>query len=481
MRIGYFVGTWRDKCYSDGVIDTRLTPTPSIWATVLNFCKYNSDRAFFYIIAVRTGTPKPPEFLPLKDINGVLVILTARVTSYATVWADGASELAGVFSYRRTTMPIDVIIATDNKGNYSIKSSLGCKNRPLIVNRTCDGLYERGGRLYHNPDKENYIDNIMFPLADLILTTGIHMKDGILQIMKEDLSFSLIKNTAQKMKYVPHGVPIYEGELNFNRGRVIGYFGRFTEPDKKTFTCFDIYDKAYRMGYVDRVIVTSSKKTDGDSPKLKEYSYIEFSAEKQDYVLKAQQARTSITYYTAISCPLGMLELMAYGVIPIAPKDKFWARKFFEKEFPDYPFLFENHNEILGMIKLIMDNDDLYQYWAKKMSKYVRENYYIKNTKRKMYDLIVEAREEQVAKEEKILTLDEYRKKYKFFPRIEKIADELGNEIKFDEFLKKVRNEGIPLVSQYGTHYADHKDLFRMLQALGYKDTLNTAIPVLRR
>ena len=83
--------------------------------------------------------------------------------------------------------------------------------------------------------------------------------------------------------------------------------------------------------------------------------------------------------------------MMAYGVIPLVPKDKVWSQEFFKKEFPDYPFMFSNDVEAYAMVKLLMEDDSFYKKWARKLSKKVINEYEIVGLKRKMYDSLERA------------------------------------------------------------------------------------------
>src|SRR5690606_25000152 len=75
MRILYLSGLIRDQAYKDGEIDTRETGMPSIWNIILKFAEHNSDRAYFYIAALkRSKTPGKVEYLPLNRIRGTLMV-----------------------------------------------------------------------------------------------------------------------------------------------------------------------------------------------------------------------------------------------------------------------------------------------------------------------------------------------------------------------------------------------------------------------
>lgn len=489
MRILYLSGLIRDQAYKDGEIDTRETGMPSIWNIILKFAEHNSDRAYFYIAALkRSKTPGKVEYLPLNRIRGTLMVFHVstvnRIDLHSHLFM--APEIVNHFSYNGTVKPVDaVMLPSPNMAkvlHYWLGNRQHQKHRPLLGVRTCDLFLETGlgteYNYYHNADYTFFSPE--FQYVDRIFTNGHHMKPVIMSELRKTISPAALRKVEEKFEYISHGIPIFDQPLDFNRGRVVGYFGRFDNETKKVDWCFDVFDKAYKAGYVDEVIATSSLKSDANSSALKGRDYVQFSAERQDYVLIAQRARATITNYTGISCPLAMLEQMGYGIVPLVPADKMWVKHFFREEFPDYPFQFTSQEEALAMIKALMDNDDLYKTWAKRLSERVREGYEIRTLKRRMFDSLMSAYDETTQPIYMRMDLDELLGKYQFLHTVKEMAEE-RDKIDLEEFFRELTRVGAGGKGAGGVELMSTVGIFRFLKLLGFKDTLDSPVPLLVR
>lgn len=472
MRVLYLLGTFKPKAYDNGVIDTRLTPAPSVWNVVLKYAKSNSDRCYFYIATyVKSTTPGRIEYLSLKDIRGCMLVI--HVASHITDISMMTDAIISLFNYDETFMPVDAVLTVLPTPVYTMRRLLGMntsinRQRPAIIVRATEGALE------------GIWDEYGFVAADKVLTTGLHMEDDILREAIRNFSFATVKKAHEKFVYLSHGVSMPKDKLVFERGKVIGYFGRFDFTHNHVDTCFEALDKVYRLGIVDKVIATSSKVADGSSYLLKQYPYVQFSAERQDYVLKAQEARCTIMYVEKLACPLAMIELMGYGLLPVVYKtNRSWVKYFFKHEIPDYPFLFDTTEEMVTMVKAIMEDDELYKKWAKKVSEYIQDNFDLYALKRKMHDEVIKTVENMQRSPLMHMSYDEAVSKYGFCKAIvDKVFPKLGCDFTGEQLVKAVKKENIALVTKMGKRFVDNRSLFHFVESAGYEDTMDS--PVIR-
>ena len=477
MRVLFPVGAIKKGCYQKGMLDISKTGMPSIWKVVLQFAEFNSDRAYFYIGAVcYSNTPGKVEYLPLQGVNGCLVLIHTD----ERLWLNQGilymlEKLVHLFSYN-STKPVDCVVLPWGGFSLYFKYYMGFKynieHRPALFVRTYNGVTEKPSLRFVVEEPNDY-NSLMLSYADGIFTNAHHLKPAYLEMMKADLSFSRIRDVMEKIQCIPHGVPVPEEALDFNRGKVVGYFGRLDDVTKNIQVVFKVFDRLYRSGVAEDVVLTSPVIADKHKKTLEILPYAKLKIMKMEYLEEVKKARATVAHYTSIACPVAMMEQMAYGVVPIVPKNRMWARYFFDAELPDYPFMFSNNSEIYPLLKVLLEDDDLYKKWAEKVSS-VGRRFELRQKKRELYDAM-EAMTADIDQTPYMkFTREDFEARYRFFPTIEKIVTDLGPEFYGTDFLDEVSKRKVPIVVAGGRQIISTVGLYKMVKSFGYEDSLDS-------
>jgi len=484
MRVLLPVGAVREGFYDDGVMRVGNTGMPSIWKVIRDFGKLNSDRGWFYYGAVMYSNKNAVEVLPLKDINGSLVLMHTTDRTWIEVGTFYLTKmLIQKFSYNGTC-PVDCVLMGGTVDaaayRYYMAYRHGLQQRPLLFYRTHNGVTESPSskELWFSAAKDNaQVVNSLVNFDRLYLSAP-HLLDAYVKIAKGYLSFSAVKDLMERFVYAPQGSPAFEGELNLDRGKVVGYFGRLNDTHKNTDMVFREFDKLYKAGAVSEVLVTSPMASDKDKPTLDLIPYVDLKVLGMEYLKEVERTRATVAAYESIACPVAMLEQMAHGVVPVVPKDRMWSRSFFGHEFPEYPFMYSSKSEIGPMLRLLMDNDEMYKMWAQKLSDRVRQRYEYRTLKRSLYDDMQQRVD--VYPKPKYMDFDlEAFRTYRFVAEAEELAERLGDEFTFDRFMKEAQR--LPMRGRGGVPVLSNKGVLRLLEAMGYTDTMDSADIRLRR
>ena len=131
------------------------------------------------------------------------------------------------------------------------------------------------------------------------------------------------------------------------------------------------------------------------------------------------------------------------------------------------------------MLKSLLEDDELYKKWAKKLSDYAIENFKYTDKKRELFDSMLAKVNASYKPPYCSYTLDEFKKKYKFVADIIDVVGLLGDEFSFGEFKKACSKIG--MVGRGGIPILSNQGLLQLLSELGYEDEKKTFDIVLKR
>ena len=475
------VGTIKEGFYDRGKLNISKTGMPSIWKVLLDFGKYNSDRGYFYYGAVAKDSKEFIEVLPLQDINGSLVVVHIKSGDWMEKGAKYLTDkMTEMFSFN-SNIPVDCVLLQNTLQSAEYKYFMGYKHiaehRPLIFYRSYNGVTE-GKTLKFTQFSDNEMTAYMLPYFDALYLTAPHLKKAYTMMLREYLSFSSLKKVTDKIVEIPHGIADVP-PASFERGKVLGYFGRLNETNKNVSKIFDAFDKLYKAGIANEVLLTSPMESDLYKSSLNLLPYAQLKIMRSEYLNEASKARATVAYYESIACPVAMIEQMACGVIPVVPKGKMWAEEFFKASFPNYPFMFRSHDEMYAMLKNILEDDELYKEWATKLSHYAIENFKYTDKKRELFDDMLRRVNESYKPAYCFYTLDEFKSKYKFIDDIIDVVKRLGDEFSFSVFKKACSKIG--MVGRGGIPILSNRGLLHLLNELGYEDEENAFEIILKR
>jgi glycosyltransferase involved in cell wall biosynthesis len=484
MNILFLVGDVKDS-YFDGNIDTTVTGQPAIWYTCLTEAKQNSPKHLFYIGAVKKSKERKIVILPLYGINGCLVVFHCPFIERKdmTIFGYCLDMIVEFFSYRKSNHPIDAVVV-----NYPplvpmlrlyMDNADIPNHRPVIVTRLVDGIQE----VKDSPHTVEIPDQLFvsgYLSADAIIHIYPHTYALARKICQKYLSFSEIREMDEKTYIRPHGVPKNDHELYFKRKKIAGWFGRITS-ENNTSTALDILDSAYKIGILDAVVMTSSKKSDSGNSLLDKYPYVKFSTNNISYLDIAENCRCSIFMPIRTAMPLTAIECLSRGCIPIIPAKYKYAEDF-PSPFGDlYPFKFANKEEALYIIKEIMTNDEYYEEWAERLSKFVLDVYDMERCSLQFIDTVEVTKKKQILSQIDRMSILDVNAKFRVFEIAGRVLTHMKNIFYFEDFVKNCIDAGFVFNGFGGRTMFTTYSLYQYVEKYGIQTTFEDKKMVITR
>lgn len=482
MRMLFPVGMFRTSWYNPETKTVMISKSkqPSIWKVVFDFCNVNSD--CYSIIACGNigddyGVIRTFE---LANVNGILLSIgvggpTSRSLSSIH---DFAGVLSSMFNFANTSV-IDAVLVPDPSlvcGFRNLTCDGTIEHRPIIAVRTCNGWTESCGEVYlSNPS--NFRDgkelSFGFSESDLILASAPHFSNALTNTGKIFLTSAEITKIRSKIVEIPHGISDCFFGFETKRGKNVGLFGRLSALDKGVTWILDAYQSLYRSLRIEKVFVTTPIRWDLASKLLKDRNDIQVKVCGSDYATYASQCRCSILDYSSIACPMTMMELMAMGVVPIVPANRVWAKVWFSKYMPDFPFMFKNESEAVAMCSLLCSNDALFEEWSVKCSMWAN-GFKKVETKRKLYITIRNAVLAHRLISDPLLEKD-------FFGKVLNFITGLEDGFSLDTVVSYMEENKIPMMLRGGIRLCSPNYIHRFLLDSGFCDRQDSIVPSYER
>ena len=199
--------------------------------------------------------------------------------------------------------------------------------------------------------------------ADRVVPGAAYEIRGIMKTARRYLSASACKELRPKLTVgfpIPRGLdvqyPLKVRKAKRKNQKMVGIFTqRIGLSGRHPFDALDSFFYPFVKRGADKIefqISTNSQMEFSDE-NLKKYTFIKFyRSSREQFYEKLKGSDFCISFSTTEGMPTSILEAICWGVIPILIRSE-WAEDMAGK---DYPFLFNNVTEAVGMIEWIVSN-----------------------------------------------------------------------------------------------------------------------------
>lgn len=479
MRLAYWIGTVPERIVTRKDIHVEETRLRSIMHIVEDYAKH-APVYIYALLFVNTTGEERVEIRPHPTIPNISYVVSYRKTKahmmrlsdYVNM-ADGR-VLTAMFHSMTGQIPVHGIVCPDMP--YGVTSTMATEYTdrhyriPVFLRLTLGPDETPAAK-----EKSFYtmLNVAAVEYADRVYTPSPHLERLHFTTLRSSLSFALQKEHQKKFRWIPHGVRLPEDISVKGRPKIVGSFGRLQETTKKHRMVFDVYDKAYVLGYIDGVVATMASRQE-DAPEL-DRSYVDVRLRGYDYVEECRNIRCAMYNYNGIAFPVTLVEAAAHGVVPIVRRDRLWSTMLLPK---DYPFTYDNAEEALIHIRALMEDDTLYEKWGAWARDWACAHFDVRETKMDMYRDMREAHDKLRETEPHgpcdYAPLSEILNKCKYAQGIVQVLSTMGESFTWAELMDAIRKhkvdttfKGRPLVSLHG--------IYRLVHLAGYTDTMADA------
>lgn len=460
--------------------------------TYLEIARHLSElydkKCWFYLVVSRdvAGTDK------FEELGNVTVLKERRrLEQYFTEVDVVSVDVARWFAVSGGRFLIDVVLTSKTGGALMLKKMLSDfrllreeigENRGFPVVIYEDRAFGRSNTHNLRDAYEFMMRAMSYASMPSFFMTPFEIEEA-LDASKEFVSPTVLKKIKENAVLLPNGVDVDEIDrliegVKKNERFTVFWGGRFAAQKKIGFI-MDVFNRFYESGVDADMVLTSPHLVAGLKiyesivTKKKRNSRIRVieGVPREDFIRMCAASHAWISGSLYEGFTMAHAEMAYVGVPGIVPRRP-WSEYMFGK---DYPLMYDSNNleQAVAMLRWVYENPKEAEEIGAKTRENIRSRFTIDRFIRGLASLL---------ESEYRRAVEEMRPFFggKTFKTVETVADKMGDEFVFDDFVKeyevwgKVRDKTIKSMP-------NRWHLYQMLKEIGYEDLYTASHPVMRR